>query len=450
MGNFLATTAGDTPTYIEPIEHLINNGSYGMYMGEYTPFKPLDKEFFFPSIRTPHYGIFYLLFRLFFSSAISLELLAIVQIIVDAIAVMVFARLVYKITLNKTAYYISLGVMTFSAWLTFYSAEIMTETFTWSFIVFGLYFFHRWLTDKKNVSIFLSGLFIGYAILLKPFILPWLFFITVAILVAVKDLRLHIKYFTIFCVPFIVFLTPWVIRNYIISKEIILFSKPMYYPCKKQVISCGNFINAWGGDHIWWEGKCASAGTFFHQRPVNKNCEYKFPDFAFTPDYTLEDLRELRNLMARFQLNTKNDSLDEYISKRFDELTISYKKHRPFNYYVVAPLFRMKSALIKSGSYYIYPRNIPLIGMKLFQTALYWFPLFFGGIALFYFGVKRFRDPFMILNIGLPITLLIVLTWVLKMNEWRYFIHFYPILILYMLQLFIMWKNRLGLLGRFN
>lgn len=442
IGNYLAIKGNDTQTYIEPIENYLQHDSYGMFMSEFTPFNNKLTQQYYTTIRTPHYGLFYLMFRLLFSSKISFDLLVFLQILVEVFAILAFSKMIFEITKSKTGYYTSLAFLVLSSWITFYAGEMITESFTCSFLMLGFIFYHKWLRDKRNIQLIISGAFIGYAITMKPFLLPYMAIMGISIWIFTKSIINTMRDFILFCLPLFLLLTPWVIRNYINTKEFILFSKPMYYPCKKLVSSCGIFLSAWGGDAIWWEGKCRTAGTFFFPTGSNRECEYVFPSYAYAPEYNLDSLREIRGLIARFEENTANDSLDTYIASRFSKMTQSYKQHNPVQYYLVAPLMRIKSAFIKSGSYYINPTTFPLKLFKIFQTLLYWFPLFFGTIGLIVFGLPKLLEPFNMAIIGFPISLIIVLTVMLKLNEWRYFIHVYPILILFMTKFFLYLKDR--------
>jgi hypothetical protein len=226
------------------------------------------------------------------------------------------------------------------------------------------------------------------------------------------------------------------------SGELILLTKPTFYPSKKLVHSSSEFMAAWGGDPIWWEGKCKTAGTFFFVTDVNSNCEYEFPSYVFTKDYTLEDFRKLRDGITRFQKDLKNDSLDEAISRKFDEMRISFIKNNPVRYYIIAPLLRMKHALIKSGGYYLDTHSLFFTLLKIFQSALYLLPLIFGGIGLLLFGMLKPKNPMNILMAGLFFSLSITLTMIFKVNEWRYFIHIYPVLVYYLACLIVKSQKR--------
>ena len=444
IGNFIATTAGDTRTYIEPIENYLKNGEYGMELGAYTPFKSDIPTVFYPALRTPHYGLFYLFFRNFFSQKISYDLLALLQIFLEVISTLAFASMCFSLTMHRLGYYIPLIFLGLSSWITFYASYILTESFTCSFILLGLYYFNNWIIDKKLKYLFAAGFFIAYAIMMKPFLVPWTIFFAISILLVTKNFKGFVKHSIVFIFPLLLLWSPWVIRNYTSTGTLIPFSKPTYYPCKRLVHSCSEFLSAWGGDPIWWEGNCRTAGTFFYQIEINSNCEYKFPEYVFTKDYTLEDLRYLRNQIQLFQHDVKNDSMDRAISNKFDEMTVSFVNNKPFHYFIYAPLIRLKSSFLKSGSYYIDKHSIPFLLLNTFQSLLYLLPLCFGSIGLIFMGLNNFRNPMNIILIGLPICLIIVLTMVFKLNEWRYFIYVYPIMILYMTHLFIASKKRIS------
>jgi hypothetical protein len=431
----IAIEGYDTHTYLDPAENLIKRGAFGMSMGEFSPREDKQHPKFYPAIRTPYYSLFYLSFRLFFSESHACDLLAILQLIIEALSVLVLGEIVYRITKSKFAAGLAFICLMLSSWITYYSAEMMTESFTCSFLIFGFYYFQSWVLIRKNLQLFLSGLFIGYAVLMKPFLLPFMMFFPIALFFYLKNFRVFLKLSALFFTILFIGLAPWITRNYLVTRKLIVFTDPMYYPCKKSVTASTAFIEAWGGDPSWWVGQCRNAGTYFFPTKTDTTCEFQFPAYAFTPDYTQKDFNTIRGLMLRFQENTANDSLDAAIAGKFNLMRQSVRTKYPFRYYIQAPLLRVKSAFLFSGSYYINAINPGLLLLKLLQTASYGIALVLGGIGMIFFGIKEYKDPLTFVLIGLPLSLIITLCFYLKLNEWRYFIHVYPLLILFMARL---------------
>jgi hypothetical protein len=432
MGHYLASSGGDTFSYINTIENYIDKGNYGMYLGEFYPYQNTNSANFYPMIRLPHYGIIYLIFRQVFGKETSSDLLVLLQLIAEVLSIMLFSKLILAVTKSRLSYWVSLLILTLSSWVTFYTPEFMPESFTCSFILTGIYYFHKWSKGNKNSNLFISGAFLTLSVMLKPFLFPWLLFMMIAILITVKNFVRFVKLGFLFLIPLIIYELPWVTRNYIQSKKIVLLTSPMYYPAKLCVTACSNFLLAWGGDPIWWEGKCKTAGTFFFTTDINAGCEYNFPDYAFTNDYNLDDFRIIKKEIKQLQDNPADAKLDSSIAEKFNSMRESYFRNRPFNFYVTAPLLRIKSSFVKSGSYYINPTNIFYKLLKLMQTALYWLPLIFGSTGFLIFGIRKLKDPLNVIMAGLVFSLVIVLDIVLKLNEWRYFIYTYPVFIYYM------------------
>src|SRR5690349_16101512 len=83
--------SGDTFSYTGATENLITNGSYYFFNG---------KENVYAG-RTPHYGVPYFLLRLVFDKGQAYDMLIIIQLLLEGIAIFYLFQLCYQLTASK-------------------------------------------------------------------------------------------------------------------------------------------------------------------------------------------------------------------------------------------------------------------------------------------------------------------------------------------------------------
>ena len=90
--SLLAICSGDCMSYIGPVDNLVEQGRYA------------------PDHRMPGYGAVYLPLRLLFGPGRSLDVLILMQVLLDALAVYALARSVHRITGGRTAFLIAFAL----------------------------------------------------------------------------------------------------------------------------------------------------------------------------------------------------------------------------------------------------------------------------------------------------------------------------------------------------
>jgi hypothetical protein len=137
-----------------------------------------------------------------------------IQAILLAGTVYVVYKLARRIFTHEYSPIIGLTAATlvgFSPDLILISSMLMTETLFILVTVSAIYFFVRYIDIKTIQMIGLSALFLGFAVLIRSHVL----FIILPLL-GYFIYKKQWKSLLVFCIVFIVVLTPWTIRNYIV------------------------------------------------------------------------------------------------------------------------------------------------------------------------------------------------------------------------------------------
>jgi hypothetical protein len=157
-----AIEGGDTASYIEPIENLIANGTY------------------FDDYRLPGYGFIYFLLRLFLSACFAMNAMVILQVVLSGISVYLFAEIAARLMHQWYAFYVAYFVYLISTFVSLWDVFLLTESFCVSALIISFYFLSSPSFTGRNLL--LSGLFLTWAIFLKPVVFPVLLMVVVILI----------------------------------------------------------------------------------------------------------------------------------------------------------------------------------------------------------------------------------------------------------------------------
>ncbi|MDW8301484.1 MAG: glycosyltransferase family 39 protein [Bacteroidia bacterium] len=428
----IACMAGDTESYLAPIENYIEEGSYYYKTAK--------------AGRMPYYGLIYFPFRVLFSKTIALNILVVLQIAVDALAMYYLALLCEKI-FGKKGFVLFILLACVSLNVTSYDYYLIPETFGIGFSCIFSYQYYIYLSSNRTKKqLLIAGTFLGLAVLFKPY-LSLLYGIIVAELflyfikkgnfvVSIKKTAAH---GILFVIPLLMLNLPWTVRNYIIFKQFIPFQQNIYagYDYTNANLSVRKFIQSIGESFIFWDKY--SAGCYFEPRE-NLPCEYKIPQRILGPNLTIEKIEKAREVYLQYQ-KTPNDSLERIVVQKFDELTQMYKKDHPVFSTLGVPLMLIKKFLIHSGSYYLPIRKdfkcykSYQFYLKISQSLLYYLCLTFGWLGTIVLLYKH-RESFIIFTF--PVFLCLLFPVFLRLTEYRYFHMAYPYLLVGLVQMFLL------------
>ena len=216
VGSFIGFSADpatepepDAPQYEEIALNIIENGEYFQMMSDIR----------FNAYRPPLFPVFIGgVYKIFGKSRVILRTVS--TIISSLLPCFVFLIAIYLLD-----YRIALlsGIYTaFYPFYIFYSGLYLTETLFLS-LFYASILCSIYMVDKLEIKIsILSAITLGLASLTRPVTYPLPFFIVIAMVLKHGLNKNVIKNFMIFLITFIIVVSPWFLRNYIIFHKLIL------------------------------------------------------------------------------------------------------------------------------------------------------------------------------------------------------------------------------------
>lgn len=421
---------GDSFSYLGSIDNFIEEGSYYFWNG--------SKKVY--AGRMPYYGSFYFVFRAFFEKGTALNLLILFQILVDAAALVIFALFCYEVLESKRAFWtgLVLYLLSFNMFLT--SLFTAVESLGVSFIIFFLFFYHRYYKTRVAKWLLFASIFLALSTVLRPSLFVIYPLIGLSLLLEEKKIsRIFFRKAFLLSIPLILLLSPWIIRNAIVFEKFIPAQENTYagYDYKSSLLAVRRFVNAWGADEIWNFGRSKDFETYFareEDRGLDFDKNTTLPATAYTDGYTKEEVENVRQKYIKMQ-NEYSPELDAEVTRELDRLTGIYRRERPFMYYVVSPILITKKSLLHTNSqflqFFIYAGSACYqswhIIFKIVQAIIYLSALFFGFIGLIYLTVRKKISP---VYLFIPVALILFVSVYVNFTESRNFYYNYPLLIL--------------------
>lgn len=429
--NIIHVTAGDSRTYIEPIENFIKEGNY------------------YPDYRMPGYGIIYLLFRLIFPRVASLNLLVLLQLFLSAISVYVLALTCKEVFKSSRFFYASFYAYLLSTYVSIFDIYILTESFAVSFLIFSVFYFVKAVNKFNYTALFLSGVFLAWCIFLRPvsFLLLAIFIFILAV-VWIRNYRYSfsriLKGILIFLLAFLLIDGMWTARNYKIYGEFIpLQKKIVYKEYENDPILRGLFWfgKTWGGDFSWWNPN-AEINWFEHkdnsQNIKNQIKDALFPKCIYTSKFNYQSLLTVKDYIRLSKDNTlQEDERNKYAllaAERLNEYTDSIKKEKPFVYYIYAPLRFFRKFLFHSGTYNLLNKphtdaNIIKLIFKILMSLVYLLVVIGGLLGILILCLKNYMINNRLLIAILALYFSTIFPFFFRYCEYRFFAPGYPFML---------------------
>jgi len=171
------------------------------------------------SFRPPLYPLF---LSLFYGMGCSLITIRIIQVIISSFTVLLIYITGKKIFGEKVGF-ISAIISVLYPFFIFYTGFILTETLFIFLIVVTIYFYILTLeSDKYEIKYLIQcGIYSGLSSLCRPTIEPFFLIFLLFLLMEKANFKIKIKKILIASSFFILTLSPWIIRNYVIFKKFI-------------------------------------------------------------------------------------------------------------------------------------------------------------------------------------------------------------------------------------
>ena len=401
---FIGGQWGDTWSYLKPIENLIHSGRYS------------------PDMRMSGYGVLYLPLALLFSKGVACNILIFIQFLLSSVSIYALALGAKNVFKANIYFYLTFYLFAISTFSGCYDNILLTESLTTSLLVFSVFYFTRYLVSFKWQHIMLSGMFLTWAIFLRPVFLPVLMVFFFLVLVKVRKLVPAIVLISSFLVADGI----WMIRNYINYQKIIPLAKSefIYRDENSPAVSVMNFCKVWGGSRsrqqFWLE----------YDFPGDTTTP-KFPDYIFTSKFNMDSITAVREMIKQILSDTSKASevqrvaYLQVVQQKLTLYTKSIKDEHPSLYYVKVPWNSLKGFL-KITYYSIVYLNQATIR---YSVLFYYVTLLLGGIGIFLMFGFFFKLSIGSVFPGIVIYTVAIHAIYFRADENRYLVPAYPFII---------------------
>ncbi len=439
-------TSGDTNSYLWPIENLVDHGKYYL------------------DYRMPGYGIFYLPLYFLFPKVVAINILLAIQLIVASISNYLLALIARKIFKTDALFYLTFYLYGLSIYSNMFDETVLTESFTTSFFIISIYFFIKFFETKKVIFLIIVGGLLADIIFMRPVFFPTIFFYwLILIFQFFKQKKSLLKFSFLLFIPFVIFESSWIIRNYVQHNVFAPFfatiakSKSSYfYPNATDSGVC-SFLQSFGGNIDYSapnaEIRCLGFGenSNFNDHPI-------MPSYIYTSKFNADSVAIIRKKFETVLYDTTTTQEQkvaklEPVYNELNSFAASIKKEKPFVYYLISPAINFKRFFVHSGTYNLFAQatnqlNLIQLGIKIFYTFFYWFVFLLGVIGIF----MQFRNLFQMKITALMLLLVgytgLIHPIVLRVCEVRYFVPMFPFVTLF--AAYALWKSILFLLNKFS
>jgi hypothetical protein len=420
---------GETWTYFPPIENLLKGEGYSNIDNSDGEFKLLPS-----TRRMPGLIPIYMPLRLLFSEIVSKNILILLQFVLSVISIFCLGKIIYQFTASNIASTTGMFIYTISSFVSVFDNSGLPESLSVSMSIFSIWLY---IKAAKNTHVnlrllFAAGILLTWTIFLRP---------ATGILAPILALDLwrktnlnhtffqSFKFQSLLFSTFIIALSVWTVRNYIVSDKLIVLedsvfdSMPhIYTPAEKGLRP---LINHWGGQRKYFYPN--TMGAYFYGQTNDISI---FPEAVFENSFTIDSLAALRQLFQEAHSNPNSIAEKSFLIKS-EFLRNSYKEMHPIKYYIEAPiksLFRFY--FIKTIPNLPFP---PLNEMNLFHKImkagnilLYNLIALSAILGLIVYTKKRGEFRILLL---FPFLYCFALACVLYNTEVRYLVSAFPFLI---------------------
>jgi hypothetical protein len=438
-GVFFATS-GDTKGYTKPWINLIEKGIYSMDGTTPTVYRQP-----YPGLL---FGICYLITR---DETLSMEVTAVIQILLGSIAIYVMMLLCRYIceditgnnTISYRAMYLYLILCVLSLHTLFYDGAILSDGFAIAFVSFFAYSYYQYLIrNKKTKYLLISGIFISLVTLYRPY---YLAFYPILILHLGYHLWKNNKTISFIVLrsfyivlPFIFMNLPWTIRNYVIFHKLIPFYDPPTHVSDEHIQTCTTYIPIVKQVITFSDAYyvCQYTAFCYFETHPDSQCPQRFPRYIIGKNLNMNEIENINRIHKKYAYShTYDKKAGEILIQSAQKMLHYYKIDHPYTYWIWPRLYALRKFLIHGGTFYFppFPKAVSelnpffFISLKFLQTGLYWFCLLIGSFGLFYLSIIRVYTSYLLL---MPIFLISFFGIFFMHYESRYFFTSYPILLL--------------------
>lgn len=416
--------SGDTEGYLAPVESVLAGGDYT------------------PDYRMPGVGAPYWVFRQFLDIPASRDAMVVFQWLLSALSVYLLGLLAVRLSGSERTGLVVYVLFLFSAYASWYDAYISSDSFSTSIMIIGACLLQRAVDRTDLRMLALAGAALTWLIFLRP---VYAALLPVALVLLYRHAGWPRPAMAIFAfvLPFALADGWWTLRNWRANHTFSPLTNQGLMPEELTNGVAGHamsFLQCYGGFYIWWDpgaeirwyGVWKGGGQLDDEgRQANPP-----PDYAIVPGYTRDSLFALSERVRALGGLAPPDSMAELrrINAKFDHYAELYKQQAPFNYHVMSRLRMLGNQVRQHGAESIIVRPISELPLhlkvfKAMQSFYYLFAYTVGTVAVIMLLWNWRRAP-SFLHIWLPGVVAfttLIYPIVLRMCEWRYMVHQFPL-----------------------
>lgn len=426
---FLYIETNDEESYFLPIENMLAGREYS------------------PDYRMPGVGAPYWVFRQFLSQTASYDAMVVLQWFLSGISVLLLALVALRMTGSHRAaiatYFLFL-LSTFSSW---YDTFLSSDSLATSAIIIQVFLFQRALDKQDRRLLFLCGLILTWVIFLRP-VASLLLLPAMALVYFRWGKGSALKALVIFLIPFALIESSWVLRNWRVNHQFNPLTNQGVMPdgiSKQPLGYLMRFLQGYGGNYIWWD---PGADIRWYGRWYScpeKDDEGRLagppPSYAYAPGYDQDSL-EMVSALIRSVFNEKLNYEDSVAAVNkadaaLERYTQLHAKGAPFMHHVVSRFLMIPHMVCQKGAETLFSRPFSELPVwmkffKLVQMGLYLVIVPIGAFSTFVM-LWNWRKARSLLASWVPLVavyMVFVYPLVLKMAEFRFMVHVYPLFLL--------------------
>lgn len=378
IGNYIAVESGDTDGYIWPMDELRDNGIY--------PVQESEGKILVG--RGPYYGFLYFVFSLFLDKPVALDLVAIVQIILLALSITLLLKECERYIKHKGIIYffMILILLLKPAWNIGWF--IFTEAFALSCVIFFCITYNKFTESNRYLWLLLSGVFLGYASTMKPYLFPVYAIVGIIYLVAnYNKLKNLIIYLCVFSAPVIIMCLPFTYHNYHNYKIFAPVQNTTWagYKSNPAFLATREFVKSFGENSTFWDD--GALIKYFYCASDSFDVNMNFPEKYIATGYTINDIENLRDSILKATSDTRsNEHVIEYVCAETERIKNLYFIEHPVKKFTYRILSFTKYAVCTHHYFSLNKdyslRNIIRYIVRNFLSVAYYYILLLGVIGI--------------------------------------------------------------------
>ena len=302
-GVFFATS-GDTESYTKPWINLVEKGIYSMDGTNPT------------ALRTPYpgllFGICYLVTR---DETLSMEVTAVVQILLGSIAICIMMLLCKYIcedvvgndTTSYRAMYLYLLLSVLSLHTLFYDGAILSDGPAITFVSFFSYSYYQYLMqNEKTKYLLISGTFMALLTLYRPYYAAFypalILHLGYHLWKSSKNVSFVLSRCFYMVLPFILMDSPWVIRNYVVFHRFVPFYDHIYYATGDRIQTCMTYIPIAKQVITFSDAYyvCYSFAPCYFETHPDSQCPQRFPKYIVGKNLNMNEIQNINRIHREY------------------------------------------------------------------------------------------------------------------------------------------------------